>query len=122
LWSRKKIQAVKITAWLRKRLVYEKPALCFIYIFFIKSFSFWTSLPSFWLPFLTPFIGFSSFQRVEYFIRTPEALVLSYLLFLSKNLVREPQIMLGAPILFHFFKETQHIFLLFSNFFSAGIK
>ncbi|HMK13824.1 MAG TPA: hypothetical protein VK460_02255 [Burkholderiales bacterium] len=93
-----------------KKAGLRETSLVFHLYILIKPFSFWTSLPSFWLPFLTPFIGFSSFQRVEYFIRTPEALVLSYLLFLSKNMVREPQIMLGAPILFHFFKETQHIF------------
>ena len=82
-----KIQAVKITAWLRKRLVYKKPALYFIYKFFLfKPFSFWTSLPSFWLPFLTPFKSFSSYSRVEYFIRTPVASASSNLPILSKKL------------------------------------
>ncbi|MGH8716193.1 MAG: hypothetical protein ACREUI_05600 [Burkholderiales bacterium] len=93
-----------------KKAGLRETSLVFHLYILLKPFSFWTSLPSFWLPFLTPFKGFSSFSRVEYFIRTPEALVSSDLLFLSKNLVRERQIMLGAPILFHFFKETQHIF------------
>jgi len=93
-----------------KKAGLRETSLVFHLYILIKPFSFWTSLPSFWLPFLTPFKSFSSFSRVEYFIRTSDASASSDLPILSKNLARERLLMLGAPILFHFFKETQHIF------------
>jgi len=95
---------------IEKKAGLRETSLVFHLYILLKPFSFWTSLPSFWLPFLTPFKSFSSFSRVEYFIRTPDASASSDLPILSKNLARERLLMLGAPILFHFFKETQHIF------------
>jgi len=82
-----KIQAVKITACLEKgRFTRNQP---YISVILLKPFSFWTSLPSFWLPFLTPFKVFSSFSRAENFFRAPKAPLSCDLLLLSKNLARE---------------------------------
>jgi len=69
-----------------KKAGLRETSLVFHLYILIKPFSFWTSLPSFWLPFLTPFKSFSSFSRVEYFIRTPDASASNNLPILSKKL------------------------------------
>jgi hypothetical protein len=41
-----------------KKAGLRETSLVFHLYILLKPFSFWTSLPSFWLPFLTPFNGF----------------------------------------------------------------
>ncbi|HYA19506.1 MAG TPA: hypothetical protein VEG25_02515 [Burkholderiales bacterium] len=80
----------QINRLFRKKAGLQETSLVFHLSIFVKSFSFWTSLPSFWLPFVTPFKDFSSFSRAENFFRATKAPLPSNLLLLSKNLAREP--------------------------------